>query len=288
MNIDQLKALDLIAKNGSFRTAAEQMNKAQSAVSVSIKNLENLIGFQVFDRSNYRPVLTTKGAAFYEKSKTILSKLEELELFTRSLEKGVETELVVSINFTSQLKNLSEILKTFAERYPHTNVSLCIGTMDNPLRSLEKNEADFAISPFFNPPAFFEYRPWSLTSIISVIGSNHPLAGNISKIEIDDLKDTPQIIVSSQPNPNSGQSAGILEGGKHWVVSDFHVKKELIASGLGWGGLPQHMVTKELSEGTFLNLEKHRDPVHIEIFSARSKKRHYGEAGEYFWSLLGQ
>ena len=50
MNFDQLTALDAIIKHGSFRNASKALNKAQSAVSIGIKNLEEQLGFSLIVR----------------------------------------------------------------------------------------------------------------------------------------------------------------------------------------------------------------------------------------------
>ncbi|MEM8951333.1 MAG: LysR family transcriptional regulator, partial [Pseudomonadota bacterium] len=61
MTLDQLLALDAIVATGTFRGAAERLNKAQSAVSHQIRKLEDRLRFDLFSRDEYRPRLTTEG-----------------------------------------------------------------------------------------------------------------------------------------------------------------------------------------------------------------------------------
>ncbi|MDB2447499.1 LysR family transcriptional regulator [bacterium] len=286
MNIEQLKTLDTIVKNGSFRNASKVLHKAQSAVSVSIKNLEEYIGFSLFDRDGYRPVLTEKGKIFYESSKNILQKMDELVDLSKTIEHGLETEINISVSFTTEIKGLPEILKVFSDKYPGTNILLKVSTMDTSIEELKSGAADIAFATNSEPVDEFESIEWRSTTIVNVIGSSNKLAASIEDISFDDLKTVPQIVVSSQSDPKKGKSAGILEGGKHWVVSDFETKKYLIKEGLGWGGIPMYMVKKDLTEGTILNLKKLREPVTFTSKAFRKRKTLHGEASEYLWALI--
>ena len=60
MTLEQLVVLNAIVEQGTFRGAAEHLNKAQSAISHMLKKLEDELGFAVLSRENYRPELTEK------------------------------------------------------------------------------------------------------------------------------------------------------------------------------------------------------------------------------------
>ena len=72
MNLDQLRVLDAIVRTGSFRAAAEELHRAQSAVSYAVKNLESDLGVQLFSRDASRPVLTPEGQAVHAKARALL------------------------------------------------------------------------------------------------------------------------------------------------------------------------------------------------------------------------
>ncbi|MFU1682300.1 LysR family transcriptional regulator [Phaeobacter piscinae] len=64
MKHDQLIALDAIVSTGTFRGAAERLHKSQSAISHTIRQLEDQLELELFSREAYRPVLTPAGKYF--------------------------------------------------------------------------------------------------------------------------------------------------------------------------------------------------------------------------------
>lgn len=67
MTLEQLIVLKAVVQSGSFKAAAEVLHKTQPALSVSIKKLEEELGFELFRRDLYRPILTVQGEYYYQK-----------------------------------------------------------------------------------------------------------------------------------------------------------------------------------------------------------------------------
>ena len=75
MDIEKCKTFKTVVDTGSFRAAATQLNKVQSAISYDIRSLERDLGTVLFDRTHYRPKLTKVGAAFYNRCIQFLNEL---------------------------------------------------------------------------------------------------------------------------------------------------------------------------------------------------------------------
>ena len=69
MDIHHLKTLIAIAEHRSFAAAAEAIGLTQSAVSLHIKSLENLLKIQLFDRSTRPALINANGKALVEKAR---------------------------------------------------------------------------------------------------------------------------------------------------------------------------------------------------------------------------
>lgn len=72
LTFKQCTYLITIVEEGSFTAASEKLFIAQSALSRQIKNLEDDLGFSVFDRSDKRIKLTLAGSVLYKNLKKIL------------------------------------------------------------------------------------------------------------------------------------------------------------------------------------------------------------------------
>ncbi|MDV3241603.1 MAG: LysR family transcriptional regulator [Methylocaldum sp.] len=102
MNITlrQLKVFERVARRLSFTRAAEELYLTQPAVSMQIKQFEDVIGLPLFERLGKKIYLTRAGEELYRLSRTISLQLEEAEQLIEEL-KGTEGgRLAVSVAST--------------------------------------------------------------------------------------------------------------------------------------------------------------------------------------------
>ena len=122
MTLDQLKVLAAIVDTGSFRAAADKLNRAQSAVSYAIKTIEEEFDLLVFDRANYRPELTREGRTLYQRSKPLIEQADELANLCRFMATGAELELRLALNFIAPISLLTKVLEVFSNKFPMTQL----------------------------------------------------------------------------------------------------------------------------------------------------------------------
>ena len=79
----------------------------------------------------------------------------------------------------------------------------------------------------------------------------------------------------------------LLTGGQQWNVSDFLTKKSVILAGLGWGGMPEHMIQAELESGGLDGLTVDGFPTrHTEIYAIRRRDKPMGRVTSEIWEAL--
>ena len=79
MNFQQCRYVQTIAETGSFSKAAKKLFLTQPNLSASIRDLEEELGVQLFERSNTGAKLTDDGHDFLKYAKRILGELDLLE-----------------------------------------------------------------------------------------------------------------------------------------------------------------------------------------------------------------
>jgi DNA-binding transcriptional LysR family regulator len=79
MNIKQLRYVVAIANTGTFREASEQLYVSQPSMSIAVKDLENELGFKIFERLNTGVNLTVAGERFYEQAQSVLRNFDTFE-----------------------------------------------------------------------------------------------------------------------------------------------------------------------------------------------------------------
>jgi DNA-binding transcriptional LysR family regulator len=79
ITLRQLQYVIAVAEAESIGQAAKALYISQSCLSEAIKELEQELGFRVFDRSNLGVIATDDGAAFIRRAVQILRQFESLE-----------------------------------------------------------------------------------------------------------------------------------------------------------------------------------------------------------------
>ena len=93
MNLRQLRYFVTVARTGSVARAAEELNISQSPLSRQIIQFEESIGFQVFERTNKRLVLSREGRAFLDGAAALLDSARQLEVLARDIAGGTTGRL---------------------------------------------------------------------------------------------------------------------------------------------------------------------------------------------------
>lgn len=284
MTYDQVLVFHKIVEFGSFKAAAEHLHKTQPAISLSIKKLEEEMEAPLFDRSSYRPTLTTHGHAVYEKSFRILHGMNDLESLTKSFRNKEEPEISIAVDGISPLPDLLKLFKKFSDGFPNTRLNLSFEILSETERRVLNREAQFGITHFISDAKdALEIIPITHVRMIPVM--SRELFNERKVTAQSQLADIDQIVVGEKNKSNT--SFGILENGKKWRLMDANFKREIIFAGLGWGHMPEHTIERELAEKklAILNYEDIH-PRDLEINLIRLRKNHMGPVARQLWEKL--
>jgi LysR family transcriptional regulator, cell division regulator len=160
MDAADLRVFQAVATTGSMNKAAFELNTVQSNVTARIKELEDEVGFALFERSNRGAMLTDARRRLLLFAARAARLLEDARRAVADQGKPAGALAVGSLETTAALR-LSPILAEFAAAYPAVDLSLRTGTscelVDQVLaRSLEGafvcgpvNHPDLLVEPFF-------------------------------------------------------------------------------------------------------------------------------------------
>ncbi len=289
---EELEALVAIVEMGSFRAAANHLHKAQSAISYSIKKLESKLRIKIFDRLASSVKLTEAGAVIYNKAKSIYKINEEIKSFSEIISEGIEAKISLVISPVTPLHIVTQILKTFNNKFPQTQIELSITTFEEPFESLikssnsNKSEADIAISSgLISSHPNLEIIKWIELEFMPVTSPDYPAA--FKGIREEDLNMLCHLAVGGRSTVEKKHYLGETENAQVWSVNDFLVKRELLLNGLGWGHMPKPLIIRELEEGLLVKINVKQSFIK-NLYIARRKIGFTGPASEYLWNLFLQ
>ena len=150
INLNLYKVFYDVTLYGSFSKAAEFTYTTQSAISKSIKKLEDQLNTQLFYRNNHGIELTEKGKQllyYVEKSYGNLLTAERVMLETENLERGKLT-----IGLPSYISSFffMDVIASFHNKYPDIEITLMNGPHAYLLDLLDKHQVDFIIYSAIN------------------------------------------------------------------------------------------------------------------------------------------
>ena len=78
LSLDSIEVLDAIARKGSFAAAAESLFRVPSAITYTVRKLEEDLGVALFDRNGHRAMLTEAGTELLREGRRLLEAASEL------------------------------------------------------------------------------------------------------------------------------------------------------------------------------------------------------------------
>jgi DNA-binding transcriptional LysR family regulator len=146
LDIDLMKTFLAISDTGSFTRAAEEVNKTQSAVSMQMKRLEELLGRPLFSRDGRAIRFTPDGERLIEYARRLVTINDEaVSAFTRP-------ELTGTVRFGTPDdyadRFLPEILARFARTHPLVTVDVDCMSTSILFERTRRGEMDLALVTF--------------------------------------------------------------------------------------------------------------------------------------------
>jgi DNA-binding transcriptional LysR family regulator len=256
LTLDQLRTFVAIAEARSFRAAAGQLSRVQSAVSQAIANLEAELGIRLFDRSGYRPALTPAGQALLPDARAILLKVDAMRARARGLGEGLELRLAIALDPQFPLGLAAAALKELHDSYPSVSVWMWTAPLGAAIVALREARCTLAITAADIPDPRIELESLMFVPRAAVAAATHPLAARAKTgppLTAAELADHLQIVVPDPSPLTEGRDFGVLSPGT-WQVSDNETKRALILAGAGWGSLPLWLVERDLAEGRLVRI----------------------------------
>ena len=176
MDLRQLRYFHEIVRLGSFTRAAEALQIAQPAVSVSIRKLEAELELQLFQRHDRKISLTAEGERLWVHAQRILQAAEDARLEMQELKGLSKGEVRVGIPGMMGSYYFPPILMAFRHRYPHLSLQVIEGGTWQLQQMLEQAELDLAVIVREFLPTELESRVILREEMRVVVAREHPFA----------------------------------------------------------------------------------------------------------------
>lgn len=259
ITIEALEILDAIDRRNSFAKAAEELNKATSALSYGVQKLEEQLNITLFQRQGRRSVLTPAGRVVLEEGRKILLATTQLADKAQEVATGWEPRLAIAIESILHNPTFFQVLADFLAEQPNLEIDLCESVLNGGWEALEHDRVALAVGVSGPVPLQKGFRavPLGQADMVPVIAAHHPLAGLAHDTErlTQALPELRRIINHDTSVINVVRSAGLSDNShRRLYVQSIDQKLSALLAGLGIGHMPRHRIQAYLDNGQLLPL----------------------------------
>lgn len=257
VKLELYKVFKEVAEAGNITAAAQALYISQSAVSQSIKQLENELQTRLFSRNSRGVSLTGEGKMLYEYVRNAMGLLEtgEAKLSqTRELQMG---QLTIGASDTVTSQFLLPFLDTFHRQYPAIHIQIISGRSGKVLSLLQSGKVDIAFASTPNDPSLDSCSCFATHSIF-VAGANYPC--DFSHVyTLEEIAAFPLILLERKASSRVYLEKFFLQNGQHLKpeieLGARSLLVDLATIGFGVAGVTEEFVQKELADGRLRKLK---------------------------------
>lgn len=192
MTLRQLQVFRAVCESRSYSRAAEEMALTQPAVSLQIRQLEELVGQPLFEYVGKKLYLTDAAEALLKTSTDLFQRLESLDMQLSDLKGSLQGQLRLAVE--SSAKYITpHLFKAFQNLHPEVSLSLTVVNRTQVIKRLADNRDDLVIMSLVPQDMALEFLPFLNNPIIAVAPPDHPLC-NAAKLALKDLEPFPLLV----------------------------------------------------------------------------------------------
>jgi DNA-binding transcriptional LysR family regulator len=284
MELSQLEVFLTVAREGRFSRAAEKLYRTQSAVSQTIRKLEEELGEPLFDRSSREGVLTDAGQTLKEYAEKLLNlrnDAQEALVELRQVQKG---KLAIAANEFTALY-LLPVLAEFRRLHPMIKITVQRSLGSHIPDDLLRHTVEMGVLTYDPQDARLRSIVVYQDELTFVVPPTHPLAGE-KQISIRQLG-AEVFVAHIVPSPYREK---VIEAFRRYKTP-LHMDVELptlqaitrfVRMGNGVALVPEISVQSELARGELVRIPVRELNFHRKLRLVYRKEASLSHAGRAF------
>jgi DNA-binding transcriptional LysR family regulator len=191
-----------VAEEENVSRAALKLRVSQPGVSRQIQDLEDEIGFQLFERSAKSLKLTDAGKTFLTEAKSVLQHADDAVKKARAISGGTNGEINVGYAPSLTVQILPQALRTFQEKFPGVRVALHDLSTEEMLAQLDEKKLQVALT--VRPPGKslrgLNFEELARYEMCVAVAPKNPLA-KLKFVSLEQISREPLIAYSRKDYP---------------------------------------------------------------------------------------
>jgi len=264
-DLRQIRAFVEVADAASFTQAANKLCLTQSAVSHSIRGLEEQLGSKLVDRVGKRICVTQDGMVFLRRCRRVLQELESAVQELDALHRWGQGRIRIGATHSLCRYLLPSILREFRERFPRCEVHIEPADTAQLISLLDSSKLDIALGIQSRHPQWCRFQALFEDELLFVVSPSHPWA-KLDDLTLGKLESESLIVYGSASETYRLIRTHFEEAGVKLRASlslgDMGAIKEMARTGMGVGIVAPWVAASELQRGELVAL-----PIHKKLLS---------------------
>ena len=193
LDLMKLHAFVYAAESLSFSKAAKRLHVTQPTVSHHIKNLEQELGIDLFERTGSELQLTEAGRILLPWARKLIRQSIDLQEMMDSLQNEIVGSIRIACSTTSGKYLLPQLAARFHEQYPWVKIKILSCTPAYVIPHLLEDDANLGVVSREVSEESLEHQEFFEDHIILIAAADHPWA-QLPYIEPSDMLDEPFIM----------------------------------------------------------------------------------------------
>jgi len=251
MDFDQLHTFLEIVRLKSFSKAAQTCYRTQPAISAQVRQLEQELRADLFERFGSRISLTTAGRIFAEHAEQMLDLRRRAQDAIAELETNPRGELVIAANEATCIYILPKVFSVYRQLFPAVQLQVDRSYASRVVEAVAENSADFGLTQLPVDEKRLQVVDIHHDEICAIVPAGHPLAGS-KTVEARDVAEFYLLL------PKQGKTRTRLN---HWLepveeqlrismeLDSTEMMKRFVLAGLGVSFLAISNCREEVADG---------------------------------------
>lgn len=291
LTLEAIRILDTIDRKGSFGAAAVALDRVPSALTYSVRKLEEDLDVLLFDRRGHRAKLTPAGQELLTEGRHLLRAAAELEQRVKRTATGWEVELRIVLDAIIPFEKMLPLIREFDLQDSGTRLRFSTEVLSGTWERLISGDADLAIGVAYEGPDLirgsggFRVKPLGNLEWVFAVAPHHPLATMEEPLSVTDIQRYRAVVTGDSGRMLPSVTAGLLTGQATLTVPTVHDKLAAQLAGLGCGYLPRKWAEPHLASGALIEKQTSENkPAGIPQYAWRTDGR--GKCLKWFLAKL--
>ncbi|MDN2565080.1 LysR substrate-binding domain-containing protein [Aquibium sp. A9E412] len=188
VTIRHLRAFLLVARHRSFTRAALALHVSQPALTMIVRQLEDIVGARLFDRTTRTVQLTPEALDFLPTAERLLADFDLAVMDIRATARQRRNRIAVAAVHSVATKLLPGVLARLAAQNPTLHVRIRDGNSSDVRRRIQRDEVDFGIGSKDADEPELEFVPFFRDELGLLVPRNHEFAARDAPVRWRELE----------------------------------------------------------------------------------------------------